>query len=346
MNNQQLLNEVIANAACAKLQELTGLPVQWLANEQQGPQVFPHGHVRIGQGPSAQQLMAMVQMDLRSYVTDPKVFEAPAKHIPVVMVGSHGSEADRIVLRRLGMNYLEITGNCCIKLPNLFILIDGQAPLPKAKPKRQRAFSKAGLKVIFLLLNVPEAINWTVREIAELAGTSTGNVSQILNALQLDEHIIQADARRRVLTEKAKLLEKWVQGYHQRLRPTLDLGRYRFSKADARAQWKDLALDTTRTCWGGEAAGALLTNYLHPGELALYTTESRLELIQRYGLVPDENGDVHVLQRFWNPTVVPIATGNACPPVLAYADLINARDSRLLETAHLVKEKHLHGLLS
>ena len=63
--------------------------------------------------------------------------------------------------------------------------------------------------------------------------------------------------------------------------------------------WKDLKLDTTKTVWGGESAGDLLTNYLHPAEFTIYSNESRNELIKNYKLIPDEKGNVKVYQKFW-----------------------------------------------
>ena len=116
------------------------------------------------------------------------------------------------------------------------------------------------------------------------------------------------------------------------------MGTFRFLKETDFDNWKKIELKVGKTCWGGEPAGDLLTNYLRPEELTIYTTETRSDLILNYRLVPDSNGKIKVFKKFWtheevNHTVV--------PPILAYADLINEGDRRCTETAQKIYDDYL-----
>jgi len=97
-----------------------------------------------------------------------------------------------------------------------------------------------------------------------------------------------------------------------------------------------------KTWWGGEPAGDLLTNYLRPAELTLYTMETRNELIKNYRLIPDENGNVKAYNKFWQHDEV---DDNTVPPLLVYADLINSNDRRCTETALKIYDEFLQNKL-
>ena len=103
--------------------------------------------------------------------------------------------------------------------------------------------------------------------------------------------------------------------------------------ADDFNDWKKTTLKEGETYWGGEPAGDLLTNFLRPAELTLYTTEKRGDLMKNYRLIPDVQGLLKVYQKFW--------TGNTMPLVLVYADLMGEGDRRCRETA----EKIGYGVL-
>ncbi len=91
---------------------------------------------------------------------------------------------------------------------------------------------------------------------------------------------------------------------------------------------------------GGEGAGDILTRYLKPAELIIYTLEQQKELIKNYRLVPDENGNIKVFQKFWKHDEV---NYNVAPPLLVYVDLMNTHDPRCIETAQKIYEEYLQG---
>ena len=106
--------------------------------------------------------------------------------------------------------------------------------------------------------------------------------------------------------------------------------------------WKDLELDTTKTVWGGEPAGDLLTNYLKPEEFTLYTDESRTELIRNYRLIPDDKGRIEIYEKFWKDNG---SKQETAPPLIVYADLMGNSDRRSIETAQKIYDEYLQTQL-
>ncbi len=87
----------------------------------------------------------------------------------------------------------------------------------------------------------------------------------------------------------------------------------------------------------GEPAGDLLTNYLRPEKLTIYTSETKKDLMMHYGLVPDQNGNIQVYEKFWEQD----DQRDIAPDLLVYADLVNTRDKRCIETATMIYNEHI-----
>jgi hypothetical protein len=167
-----------------------------------------------------------------------------------------------------------------------------------------------------------------------------GNINYIYNGLKDLGFLIRKNKDTYLLTRKKELLEKWMGAYEEKLKPSLKIGNFRFAKENDFANWKNLDIQPEKTCWGGEAAADLLTDYLRPAELMLYTRESRSELMKNYRLIPDQEGPVSIYQKFWHqPEAI------TAPPLLVYADLMNTHDKRSLETAEKVYDKFLREQL-
>ena len=93
---------------------------------------------------------------------------------------------------------------------------------------------------------------------------------------------------------------------------------------------------TQKTVWGGEAAADMLTNHLRPEKFLIYTKENRMDLIKNYRLMPDKNGEVEVLDMFWNKT-----EGLTAPPIVVYADLMLEGGKRNKETAVKIYNEYI-----
>ena len=246
-------------------------------------------------------------------------------------------------LRQNNIGYIEAIGNVYFKAENIFIWIEGNKfqGIDKAIPNR--AFTKTGLKVIFNLLLNDELINLPHREIAKIADVGLGNIILVFKGLTETGFLIRLNKGKYKLINKKQLLDRWITNYTERLKPTLELGTYSFLNNIDFAKWKQLATITANNeqiYWGGEPAGNILTNYLTPEILTIYTDELPKGLMHHYGIYPDPKGNVKIYRMFWH-----FADEDAgiVPALLVYTDLINTGESRCIETANIIFEKFLKG---
>jgi len=95
---------------------------------------------------------------------------------------------------------------------------------------------------------------------------------------------------------------------------------------------------------GGEIAAKYHTQYLKPQLVTLYAAKQPDDMIVRQKLRKDPQGDVEILKRFWNfPKLDERA--NVVPALLVYADLLATGDERNIETARMIYEQYLAGLI-
>lgn len=245
-------------------------------------------------------------------------------------------------LRNQNIAYLEANGNMFLKNNDFLVWIDANEPIPAETKTGSRAFTKTGLKVLFLFLLDDTWINKPYRQIAEQTGTGIGNITNIITGLKQDGFLLPVAKNEYKLNNKKELLNKWVVAYDLRLKPALKIGTFRFLKEEDFNNWKNLPLQPGKTWWGDEPAGDILTNYLRPAELTLYTNETRSDLIKNYRLIPDEKGNVKAYQKFWKQDE---EKGNTVPPLLVYTDLMNANDRRRTETAQKIYDEFLQNKL-
>ncbi len=262
---------------------------------------------------------------------------------PTLIIAKYISSDVALELRENGINYLDVAGNCFIKDNDLFLYIVGQKIHKKEKNNQAKAFQEAGIKIIFNLLNNPNNLQLSYRELAELADVSIGSVSNVMNELQTQNFLIKTKLKR-VLKNKSTLLERWAIAYQEVLRPRLLKKQMRFINPESNQIWKDFNLNNENeiTLWGGEPAAALLTNHLIPDKFSIYTTQSWQNIGQELGLIPDMNGKVEVLQVFWKQNQNENKTYT--PPLLVYADLMSGGFSRNIETAQIILENELQHI--
>lgn len=251
--------------------------------------------------------------------------------------------ADR--LRDDDTQFMDSAGNCFINQPPLYLFIKGNKLQGVVKaPAVGRAFKQTGLRVLYALLCNPGLENETYRAIAAKTDVALGMVNWVLNELNELGYLVETGkgrARHIRLIGKEKLLERWITGYAEQLRPKLLMGRYR----GADGWWQKAVLKPEKAQWGGEVAAGKLTDYLKPQTITVYVDKDNPEavLIQNR-LKKDPEGDVELLHRFWQPdTIVP--HGEAVHPILVYADLMATGNQRNIETARILYDEHIVQLI-
>jgi hypothetical protein len=245
-------------------------------------------------------------------------------------------------LKQMDVPFIDTAGNVYLNEPPLLLYIKGQGPLKTLRRARPaRAFQPTGLKVIFAFLCKPELFMRPYREVAQAAGVALGTVGWVINDLRTLGFVVEMGQRGRKLTQKENLLERWVAGYAERLRPKLLIGRFEGPDAD---WWRRAHLGETDAYWGGEVAAARLTDYLKPELITIYAREKPARLLLKNKLKENATGNTEILRVFWQPECN-WEEKELVNPLLVYADLLATGDPRNIEVARIIYEQRLAGFV-
>jgi hypothetical protein len=238
--------------------------------------------------------------------------------------------------RQLRVPFIDTAGNAYFEGPGLLVYVIGNTKPLELRQKHFGALKPAGLQIAFALACRPTLIQTNYREIAARAGVALGTVGPVMKDLEARGYLRFQKETDRKLLDPERMVEEWVTHYPVALRPKLNPRRFRaeierLQQADLRQQ---------NAYWGGEVAATKLTHYLKPAQFTIYAREPIAQVIAAGRMRADPNGNVEVLDAFWNfdpdeefPDVV--------PPVLAYADLLAAHDGRNAEAAQIIYEQRI-----
>ncbi len=279
-----------------------------------------------------------IKKELREHQL-PKLELEAKKNPPLMLLAHYLRPKIKDELRKRNIAYLELNGNLFIIQKDLAVLIEANKPVDLAKETGNRAFTKTGLKIVYQYLFDEKWINQTQRIIATHTNTGLGNINNVNFGLEKEGFLLKLNKTEKRLQNKKDLLEKWMKAYEIILKPALRLGRFRFLNKNDFNNWKNIILDKQTTWWGCEPAANILTKYLFPEELTLYTTRNRTDLMKELKLIPDPDGDVIIFNIFWNKEDT--ENQKTVAPLLVYTDLMNTGNSRCHETAQIIWDKYL-----
>lgn len=249
--------------------------------------------------------------------------------------------------RELDLQFIDATGNAYLRGPGLYVLVKGQRPVEGDDlligQEGKRAGTATHLRVIFTLLCKPDLLNAPYREIVQVAGVALGTIGWVFHDLT-DRGFTTGGKRKgdRVMLERKKLIDEWITNYPIKLRPKLNPRRFKAPKPD---WWQAVDITQYGAQWGTEVAAEKLTGYLRPNTVTIYLHKEKgqqnlTRLVAENRLRPDREGDIEILDAFWNFDDEP-PVAQTVPPLLAYADLVATLDPRNLEAAKLIHEQYL-----
>lgn len=316
----------------------TGIKVSWVSKDSTRSASID-GILRLKL--AKRQVSFPVQAKMNIYTPHlPGLMELQRYNEGLLVFASHIQPKVRKELKETGINYMDAAGNVFIQSDDIFILIEAKKPKDAPETMKVQPFNKTGLKIVFQILNNENLINGTIRQIAARGDVSLDSVHKTIGGLKQAGYLVPLNSKTLAWNKKQELLEKWMAEYDTRLKPGLHIANFRFIKEEYFYNWKDLQFENGRTCWGAEPAGELLTGYLKPEVLTIYTNESKPDLIRQYRLVPDPKGYIKAYEKFWNQDDF---HKDIAPPLLVYTDLINTGNKRNLETAQKVYEQFLQN---
>ena len=244
--------------------------------------------------------------------------------------------------RALDLCFADTAGDVYLRGAGLHVYVTGKRkPADLAAAETGRAATAAGQRVAFALLCRPQLLTATYREIAATAGVALGTVGPVITDLENRKYITPTPEHGRAGTRRflhpQRLLEEWVAGYPTTLRLKLHNRRFR----PAKPNWTEgLDLGPYGAFWGGEVAANRLLRQLQPQTATIYTAQLPNQLILDQRLRADVNGEVEVLDTFWQTQKL-ATRGDVVPPILAYADLLATTDGRALEAAKMIYDEYI-----
>jgi hypothetical protein len=246
-------------------------------------------------------------------------------------------------LSDLNINYMDALGNVNINEKTVYIRNSGKKATSEVIATKGRLFGETGLKLLFALLQDQEAVNLPYRDLAKLMNISPASITILYKEMTRSGYLFEDYDDRKRLLRKRELLQRWVTGYQEILRPKILIGMYQSFKKDFIRNYANLPIDEWQGSWGGEPAAAIYTKHLTPGILTMYVPKDEKIWMKKMSLIPvEEKQEIEVLQYFWNKDhPLFMIEPYTVPPLLAYAELAASGDSRNLETAQKIYDEYL-----
>lgn len=323
--------------ATSKLEQLTNIPIQVDSNRDNYDALLTINNIQF-----IVEAKSTVRTSNQGFILSHLEEKKHNSNRPIILIAEYISKKATQEFKQRGLNYIDVAGNAFIRHKDLAIFVEGQKNTRKDKTNQSRAFQETGLKILFHLLDKPEHLQDSYRRIAEQADVSIGSVSNVMAELE-DLNYLLKTKDKRVFKNKHNLLERWVIEYNAVLRPRILRKRMRFLDQDQIKNWRSINMDIPEgvILWGGEPGGAILTENLRPEIFTVYSGLELSQVAKQMGLVPSENGQVEILQKFWknNTNDKPVA-----PALLIYADLMNSGFGRNIETAKQILKNELQHI--
>jgi len=251
-------------------------------------------------------------------------------------------------LQQAGINFIDRAGNIFLKHDHdFYISIEGKKPALLGR-KPSRLFQPKGLILLFGLLVEPISVNWPYRQLSRANGLSIGTVGWIMHDLREEGYLVPTARTTFRLIRSRVLLDRWVQGYRDRLRPRLLQGTFREASGNmdevlsvlySHAQSKPMRWGMT----GGFGADSLIHHY-RGTKLTVFVEDWSDKDSRALRWLPSKNGPIIILKAFSSRVYDLKEQEEQYPsvhPLLIYAELLHGGSDRELETAEMIYEKFL-----
>jgi hypothetical protein len=241
------------------------------------------------------------------------------------------------------VGFVDQAGNCHIALGRDYLAhIEGRR---REQPARQgRGLGARSYQVLFALLARPELVTAPIRSLAEAAGVRKTAAADLRQRLKEEGFVLRDKGGRRIVRLDA-LVDRWVAGYADKLRPRLLVGRYRAAGTDPLTfeEQAEAMLEGLNWAWGGATAALRLTQHYRSATTTVHVASPPAALQRQLGVLPAKDGPIVVLD-------VPGPLGLEGPfpriahPLLVYSELLVEGDERALEAAGDIHTRFLGHL--
>ena len=239
------------------------------------------------------------------------------------------------------IGFVDQAGNCHITVGQDYLAhIEGRRP---QLPSRQgRGLGARSYQVLFALLARPELVTAPIRSLAEAAGVRKTAAADLLQRLK-DEGLILRDKAGMRIARPKTLMDRWIAGYADKLRPRLLVGRYRAAAKEPFAFEKHVEAmlgDDLNWAWGGATAGYRLTQHYRSATTTLHVAVPPTTMQRQLNLLPAKDGPIVVLG-VPGPLGLEGPSPHIAHPLLVYTELLVEGDERALEAAAEIRTRFL-----
>lgn len=248
-------------------------------------------------------------------------------------------------LAEAGVNFVDRPGNIHLKLGDDYYvhLLGRREARPEPTARRP---SPALIQLFFVLLARPETADLPVRKLGHVAGISKTAAATGRQRLVRLGILARGGNRTYRVTDRELLVNDFLTGYVQVLRPHLRIGRFRALERDLDLFLKNVtrAAKRTNVRWGvtGGPAAFALDRFYRGDEIPIFVTPFKPALQRALRLVSDRHGPVTLLRAFgrewaWRG----VGDVIVAHPWLIYVELLQRGEPRALEAAEQIREKYL-----
>ena len=267
--------------------------------------------------------------------------QLPAAHAPLLreqseqgclFITQHVSSQAAAALIEQNINFVDLSGNACVRKDGLYIAISGRKAPPSERLERHRqSVSPSVWQVAYVLLRDADAQGITVRELARRAGLTHGTVSKSLQSLEQIGLIDNLGRKGQSIRSREGMLEGWLRGYTERLRPRMIRSYAQSPGKDLRSWWEDTQprLLQPGAVISGDLAAEVLETDLVAGSVVVLTQQWDREMIRRLRLIPAKSGPFLIMDAFSPISHHPQQPALA-DPLLVLAELAATADERTL----------------
>lgn len=275
------------------------------------------------------------------------------KHLgkPFLLATRHIGTRQADALREAAIFFTDATGNTYIDTPRLMLWISGRRPDKSTEMiTERRTLHTSSLRLLYHLLldasmNRPDKsiplVSQPVRKIAHRIDMSSSTVGWCMADLVRQGFVVNEARGLRRLVNRPEALERWIQGYIERLKPKLLVARYRPENAQ---WWHDTALEPGQY-WSGEVAAKKLTGGIKPGTATIIGNALPHAFVLRHGLQRDPEGSVELIRPLSAYERSRHDHPGCAPPLLVYADLLAIEDNRTHEVARTIYDRYLRSII-
>ena len=264
---------------------------------------------------------------------------------PWILMAPHVGRPLARYLAEQDANFVDLVGNCRLRVDRrYFAMVEGRPQ--EARPQQGRGIGVPGQQVLFALLVRPALLNAPIRTFAEVAGVATATAADRVARLREEGLIAEARGKRR-LTEPRRILDRWLKGYENQMRPRLLIGRYRTQDRDPEdleRRVEDALIDDVTWAWGGGAAAYRLTGYYRGPETVVHLQAPGVDVAKRLRALRAKDGPL-ILLKAPGPVAFEGQKPRTVHPLLVYTELVMAGDKRARNAAVEMQEKYLEHLV-